>query len=119
MHNYCGPPGVILLFRRQAVYVAATDYIFAGSSGKPRWQGVMLTDHIKPAAVRAGIGKVGWHTFRHSFSSIVHDAGTNMAVQKEPLRHADISTTMNMYTQAVTPAKREAVHHVARVLLNG
>jgi integrase len=108
----------ILMFEQQAVYVAPTDYVFAGDSGKPRWQGVMLTDHIKPAAVRAGIGKVGWHTFRHTFSSIVHDAGTNMAVQKELLRHADISTTMNMYTQAVSLAKREAVHQVARVLLN-
>ena len=109
----------LLLFRRQAVYVATTDYIFAGDSGKPRWQGVMLTDHIKPAAGRAGVGKVGWHTFRHTFSSILHNAGTNMAVQKELLRHADISTTINMYTQAASPAKREAVHQVARVLLNG
>ena len=109
----------LLLFRRQAVYVTPADYVFAGDSGKPRWQGVMLTDHIKPAAVRAGVGKVGWHTFRHTFSSILHNAGTNMAVQKELLRHADISTTMNMYTQAASPAKREAVHQVARVLLNG
>jgi integrase len=41
-----------------------------------------------------------------------------MAVQKELLRHADIQTTMNMYTQAVSAAKREAVHEVAKVLLN-
>jgi integrase len=109
----------LLLFRRQAVYVTPADYVFAGDSGKPRWQGGMLTDHIKPAAVRAGVGKVGWHTFRHTFSSILHNAGTNMAVQKELLRHADISTTMNIYTQAASPAKREAVHQVARVLLNG
>jgi hypothetical protein len=33
-----------------------------------------------------------------------------MAVQKELLRHVDISTTMNKYTQAASPAKREAVH---------
>jgi len=107
----------LLMFRRQAVYVASTDYIFAGDNGKPRWQGIMLTDHIKPAAVRAGIGKVGWHTFRHTFSSILHNAGANMAVQKELLRHADIQTTMNLYTQAVAPAKREAVHQVAMTLL--
>jgi site-specific recombinase XerD len=79
----------------------------------------MLTDYIKPAAARAKIGKVGWHTFRHTFSSILHNAGTNMAVQKELLRHADISTTMNLYTQAASPDKRAAVHHVARVLLKG
>jgi integrase len=78
----------------------------------------MLADYVKPAAVRAGIGKVGWHTFRHMFSSILHQAGTNMAVQKELLRHADIQTTMNIYTQAVSAAKREAVHRVAELLLN-
>ncbi len=108
----------LLLFRQKAAYGTHSDYIFAGDSGKPRWQGVMLTDHIKPAAELAGIGKIGWHTFRHTFSSILHGAGTSMAVQKELLRHADISTTMNLYTQAESPAKREAVHQVAKVLLN-
>ena len=109
----------LLMLRHQAAYVAPTDYIFAGNSGKPRWQGIMLTDHIRPPAVRAGIGKVGWHTFRHTFSSILHNAGTNLAVQKELLRHADIQTTMNLYTQAVAPAKREAIHQVAVALLKG
>jgi integrase len=59
----------LLTYRRQAVYVGQGDYIFAGDNGKPRWGGIMLTDHIKPAAVRAGIGKVGWHTSRHTFRS--------------------------------------------------
>jgi integrase len=108
----------LLTFRREAVYVRPEDYVFAGDSGKPRWQGVMLQDHIRPAAERAGIDKIGWHTFRHTFSSILHDAGAAIAVQKELLRHADISTTMNMYTQAINPAKRKAVHQVARVLLH-
>jgi integrase len=108
----------LLKFRRQAKYVTAEDYIFAGDNGKPRWHGIMLTDYVKPAATRAGIGKVGWHTFRHTFSSILHEGGTNMAVQKELLRHADIQTTMNLYTQAVSTAKRRAVHRVAKVLLS-
>ena len=79
----------------------------------------MLTDYIKPAAERVGIGKVGWHTFRHTFSSILHNAGTKLAVQKELLRHAYIQTTMNIYAQAVSVAKREAVHEVFKVLLDG
>jgi integrase len=65
------------------------------------------------------IGKVGWHTFRHTFSSILHQAGTSLAVQKELLRHADIQTTMNIYTQAVSVDKREAVELVTKRLLNG
>ena len=109
----------LLTYRRQAIYVKQGDYIFAGDNGNPRWGGIMLTDHIKPAAVRAGIGKVGWHTFRHTFSSILHQGGTSLAVQKELLRHADIQTTMNIYTQAVSVDKREAVKLVTKRLLNG
>src|SRR5438094_126227 len=67
---------ILFRFRGRAVYVAPSDFIFAGNSGRPRWPGIMLTDHIKPAGQRAGIGKIGWHTFRHTFSSILHDAGT-------------------------------------------
>ncbi len=108
----------LLTFRRKAVFVGPDDYIFAGDSGKPRWHGIMLTDHIKPAALRAGIGKIGWHTFRHTFSSLLHQAGTSLAVQKELLRHADIQTTMNIYTQAISADKREAVEQIVRTLLN-
>jgi integrase len=99
--------------------VAQKTEVPSGDNGNPRWGGIMLTDHIKPAAVRAGIGKVGWHTFRHTFSSILHQAGTSLAVQKELLRHADIQTTMNIYTQAVSVDKREAVELVTKRLLNG
>ena len=107
------------MFGRQAVHVGHDDYIFAGDGGKPRWQATMLADHVKPAAVRTGIGNVGWHMFRHMLSSMLHQAGAKMAVQKELLRHADIQTTMNIYTQAISAAKREAVHRVAELLLNG
>jgi integrase len=34
------------------------------------------------------------------------------------MRHANIATTMNIYTRALTPAKREAQSRVADVLLN-
>ena len=54
---------------------------------------------------------------RQTLSAVLHALGTTPAVQKELLRHADIQTTMNIYTQAVSTAKREAVHRVAEVLL--
>jgi integrase len=43
--------------------------------------------------------------------------GTDVKVQQELLRHADIQTTMNVYTQAVSEAKREAVNKVVRMIL--
>jgi hypothetical protein len=34
-----------------------SDYVFANESGNPRWPESMLTDHVKPAAAKAGVGK--------------------------------------------------------------
>ncbi len=108
---------VLLRHREASAYKAPTDFVFAGDSGRPRWRGVLFRDHIQPAAEKAGIGRIGWHTFRHSFSTLIHDMGTDLAVQKELLRHADVKTTMNIYTQAMAPAKRRAIRKITQKLL--
>src|SRR6059036_3462717 len=58
----------------------------------------------------------GRHTFRHTYSTLLHALGTAPAVQKELRRHSDIQTTLNIYTQAVTSAKREAASKVEDLL---
>jgi integrase len=58
----------------------------------------------------------GWHTFRRSYATLLHGLGTSLAVQKELLRHADIRTTMNIYTQAVPDDKRAAADKLAVAL---
>jgi integrase len=91
--------------------------VFASDSGKPRWAGILLTDYIKPAAAKAGIGKVGWHTFRHTYSTLLHAFGTVPVVQKELLRDADIRTTLGIYTHGVSEDKGQASSKVAQALL--
>jgi integrase len=108
--------GLLITHRAQSDYPTSADFVFAGSSGKPRWRGILFADHIKPAAVRAGLPNIGWHTFRHTYSTLLHALGAAPAVQKELLRHANIQTTMDIYTRALTPAKREAASRVVDVL---
>jgi hypothetical protein len=43
----------------------------------------------------------------------------DVKVQQELLRHADIRTTLNVYTQAVCEQKRTAHSSVVRMLLPG
>ena len=71
------------------------DCVFSNRKGKPRWQESILRRHIKPAAVRVGVGKIGWHTFRHSYSSLLRRVGADIKVQQELLRHSTIQSTMN------------------------
>lgn len=108
--------GLLIDHKARSAYTGKGDFVFAGASGRPRWRGILFSDHIKPAAVRLGLGPIGWHTFRHSYSTLLHALGAAPAVQKELLRHANIQTTMDIYTQAVMPAKREAASKVVDVL---
>ncbi len=59
-------------------------------------------------------GSVGWHTFRHTYRSWLDDTGAPVGVQQKLMRHAQISTTMNVYGNALMDAKREANSKVVR-----
>jgi integrase len=104
-------------WRERSMYPMEFDWVFANDHGKPRWQESILEGHLKPAAGAADIGKIGWHTFRHTYSTMLRSPGVDVKVQQELLRHADIQTTMNVYTQAVSDAKREANSKVVRLVL--
>ncbi len=103
---------------KSSPYSAPGDWVFAKGGGQPRWQETILQRQLKPAALRAGIGKVGWHTFRHTYSTMLRSAGTDIKVQQELLRHANIQTTMNIYTQAVSDQKRAANSKVVEMVLS-
>jgi integrase len=77
---------------------------------RPYWAESALTDHIRPAAIRAGVKKhIGWHTFRHSLASLLGQNGENVKVAQELLRHATTRITMEVYHRAEQDAKRAAL----------
>ena len=100
-----------LLTRGRKIGYSETD------SGGARSQQDILRRYIKPAAVRAGLGKIGWHTFRHSYSTLLRSMGADIKVQQELLRHSTVQSTMNVYTQAVSEQKRIANSAVVGLLL--
>jgi len=72
------------------------------------------------ALEKLGINKrIGWHTFRHSFSTLLRQLGTDIKVQQDLLRHSSARLTLDTYTQAVTPAKRDAQNAVVELLFVG
>jgi integrase len=73
--------------------------------------------HIQPAAKRLGITKrIGWHTFRRTYTTLLHANGEDVKVVQELLRHGSARITMDVYAQAMTPAKRLAQGKVAAML---
>jgi len=72
---------------------------------------------IQPAAKRLGIIKrIGWHTFRRTYTTLLHANGEDVKVVQELLRHGSSRITMDVYAQAVTPAKRNAQGKVVAML---
>ncbi|WP_179638124.1 site-specific integrase [Tunturibacter empetritectus] len=55
--------------------------------------------------------------FRHTYRSWLDETGAPMGVQQKLMRHAQISTTMNVYGNALIEAKREANAAVVRRIL--
>ena len=109
------------LWKQATPYNRPEDWLFASVHAKgrlPMWPDMILKRWIRPAAQRAGIHRrIGWHTFRHTYSTLLKANGEDVKVVQELLRHANIKITMDTYTQALTPAKREAQRRVARMIL--
>lgn len=53
-------------------------------------------------------GTLGWHAFRHTNRSWLDASGAPIGVQQKLMQHAQISTTMNIYGNAMLECKREA-----------
>jgi len=107
-------------WRTVTPYAAPSDWVFASDRvfGKmPVWAVSSLQKVLQPAARRAGIAKrIGWHMFRHTYSSLLSEYGNDVRVVQELMRHAKISTTMEIYTHARMERKREAQSKVVDVL---
>jgi site-specific recombinase XerD len=111
---------VLMNWRANCPYNQASDYVFASPSKRgtqPYWPNAAMEDHIKPAAKRAGITKrIGWHIFRHSVATLLNHNGADVKTLQELLRHSTSKLSLDVYTQAMTPAKRNAQSGITRVL---
>jgi integrase len=99
-------------WRRQAAYRQMADWVFASPDmdGKqPYWPETPLRCYVHPAAKRVGITKaLGWHSFRRTFATLLKGGGDDVKTVQELMRHANSRLTLDVYAQALTPAKRAA-----------
>ena len=104
----------------QSRYKSPENWVFASPVHRGRWpylaQQIMRL-HILPVARRLGINKrIGWHTFRHTYSTLLRSTGAELKIMQELLRHSTIRVTLDTYTQAVTTEKRTAHDAVVALL---
>ena len=106
--------------QRNEAWAHGNPWVFASPrTGKPSHPWSASRTWLWPAGAKAGVGRIGWHTFRHTYSTLLNEVGTDIKVQQSLLRHADIRTTMNIYTRASSDRQRRANSKVVSMLLPG
>jgi integrase len=107
---------------RAAALPELDDWVFASKrhrGRKPFWGQAILRKFILPRAQELGIEKrFGWHTFRHTYSTLLRSVGTEFKVMQELLRNSSLRSTLDVSTQAITPSKHAAQEAVMSLVLS-
>ena len=107
-------------WHKQSRYQSPESWVFASPQNhgrRPYLAQQIMRRHIVPAARKLGITKrIGWHTFRHTYSTLLRSTGAELKIMQELLRHSTIRVTLDTYTQAVTTEKRNAQDAVVALL---
>lgn len=101
---------ISLLTRWQKIAPASEEgWMFPSVvTGRPYHAGILLRRYLQPLAAKVGVPRLGWHTFRHTFRSWLDAVGTAVGIQQKMMRHADVTTTMNVYGKGMMDSKLEA-----------
>lgn len=86
--------------------ILKSEYVFYNLAPGGRWKDLRLG--LQKACPEAGIERVTWHTFRHTFATRLTRAGADLVTVKEPLGHSAIAVTMR-YAHSNLDAKVRAV----------
>jgi integrase len=95
-------------WHNETPYANNSDFVFPslrGSGKLPVCASVFVADHLRPAAIKAGVQiakgqRFGFHNLRHSLSNwLVNKGKVGPKTVQSILRHSKIQTTLDLYTQ--------------------
>jgi integrase len=84
-------------------------------SNHPLYIGSLPRRARRNPLARAGLPKVGWHSFRHTSATLLHEHEP-LRVAQAILGHSDLQTTLG-YTHVVPGWQREAMNRLERKVL--
>ena len=127
----------MLVWEKTTTYSHAVDWVFPSNrlNGKqPRVANMLVEDHLRPAAVKAGIllshrdergqlvdddpRRFGFHNLRHSLASFLIRIRTDPKTVQTLLRHSDVKLTLQFYTHAVSRDRMAAAGKMLTAILS-
>jgi integrase len=108
-------------WKQAAQFSAPGDWMFASpvQLGRLPWSYYQVWRAYQKAAKAAGIGSFGTHCLRHSFRSWLDSVNVPVGIMQKLMRHASITTTMDVYGNAATVDMVAASGKIARLAFNG
>ena len=112
-------------WHHQTPYAEPSDWMFASFKLKgrqPRTASILAADHLRPAAISAGVvlkpgQRFGFHNLRHSLATFLVNKEKDTKTVQGLLRHANVSTTLNLYAQSVNASMVEAQESMLKAIL--
>jgi site-specific recombinase XerD len=87
--------GILELLRKCCVAYRPTGWLFEGQYPGGPYSVRSLQQIFRRAKRAAGIlQEVTFHSLRHSYATHLHEAGTDIKLIQEPLRHIDLKPTL-------------------------
>jgi integrase len=108
--------GFIAEWKQQVGRPDANALVFATRTGKLLSPNNVLRRAIFPACKALDLPNATWLTFRRTYSSWSHDKGVPGKVVAQLMGHANVDTTLNVYTQVLDGSLRAAVDKVGNEL---
>lgn len=113
-------------WKNTTLYSEQGDWVFASfrCKGKqPRVANMLVEDHLRPAAIAAGVLKegekvrFGFHNLRHSLASFLVRSKTDPKTVQALLRHSDVKTTLQLYAHSISADRMVAQGQVLEAIL--
>jgi integrase len=86
--------------------------VFPSCKGTYLRPGNLHKRSLLPACAKAGLRRFSWHDFRRTHATLLSDLGEPLKTAQAQLGHASLSTTANVYAQAIPASQRAAIERL-------
>jgi integrase len=127
----------MLCWKQKTSYSEPDDWVFPSfrlKGKQPRVANMLVEDHLRPAAAKAGIlsshrddhgrlvendsRRFGFHNLRHSLASFLVRIRTDPKTVQTLLRHSDVKLTLQFYSHAISQDRMAAAGEMPTAILS-